>query len=143
MRRGIRDRLREERGSTLPLVLVYAAIGLVLVVIAGAATSLYVERKRLYTLADAAALVAAESADLAGPGPRRLEDAEVRSAARSYLDDAGPARFEGLALEDAATRDGRSATVTLSALWRPPLLGPLLPEGVRLEVTSSARSTMW
>lgn len=143
MRRGIRDRLREERGSTLPLVLVYAAIGLVLVVIAGAATSLYVERKRLYTLADAAALVAAESADLAGPGPRRLEDAEVRSAARSYLDDAGPAGFEGLALEDAATRDGRSATVTLSALWRPPLLGPLLPEGVRLEVTSSARSTMW
>jgi hypothetical protein len=52
-------------------------------------------------------------------------------------------RFEALRIERAETVDGRSATVSLSAYWRPPLVSLLLPEGIRLEVTSVARSVFF
>jgi len=135
-----------EEGSTLPLIVVYAAIALVLVLIVGAATSLYLERKRLYALADATALAAAEPAELrlSGPdGSARLDGDAVERTARSFLDNEPGGAFEGLTLDHAGTRDGRSATVTLSAYWRPPLLAPLVPEGLRIAVTSSARSAFW
>lgn len=138
--------LLDEEGSALPLILVYAFLGFVLVLIVAAATSLYVERKRLFTLADATSLAAAETVEFAAasPGaPQRLDDEAVLASAGAYLAANRTGRFESLALDDAGTRDGTSATVTLSAYWRPPILGPLLPEGIRIEVTSSARSRFW
>ena len=59
--------------------------------IVASATSLYLERKRLFTLADGAALVGAESFELDAvamtpDGPRAtLTDAGVRDAVRDYL----------------------------------------------------------
>ena len=49
--------IRVEDGSTLLLTIFYAALALVLILLVVAATSLYLERKRLYTLADGASLV--------------------------------------------------------------------------------------
>ncbi|MHB1235234.1 MAG: Tad domain-containing protein, partial [Microbacteriaceae bacterium] len=45
-----------EEGSTLLLTIFYGCLSLVLILIAIAATSLYLERKRLFTVADSAAL---------------------------------------------------------------------------------------
>ena len=117
-----------------------------LVLIVVAASSLYLERKRLFTLADGAALAGAEAFDLdevlaTATGWRpTLESADVENAVTGYLATAPTATFTALHLERAETVDGRSATVELSAYWRPPVLTLLLPEGLRLEVTAVARS---
>lgn len=141
-----RARLGADDGSTMPLTVFYGVLCLVVVLVAVAATSLYLERKRLFTLADGAALVAAESFELSSvtatsQGLRpSLTAPAVADAVENYLAEAGPQRFESLAVERAETLDGRSATVTLSAWWRPPVLTLVIPEGVRLEVTAVARS---
>ncbi|TPW75912.1 pilus assembly protein TadG-related protein [Schumannella soli] len=137
-------RLRDEDGSTLPLIAAFAALALALILVVAAASSLYLERKRLFTVADGAALAAAESFDLddeggedrAGP---QLDDVRVRAAAEDYLASA-PSPVDDTALESAATPDGRSAVVRLSGYWRPPLLSLAVPEGLRIEVTARARS---
>ena len=140
------ERLKGEEGSLLPLTIFYGFLSLVLILLVVAATSLYLERKRLFTLADGAALVGAEafalddvSVTAGGPRPT-LRSAEVRSAVVAYLDAVPHDRFESLRLESASTTDGRSATVQLSAYWRPPVVSLLLPEGIRLDVTTVGRS---
>lgn len=60
---------RDDRGSILPLVAGFGTLALAVVLLVSAATSLYLERTRLYTLADGAALAAAESFDLASVRP--------------------------------------------------------------------------
>jgi hypothetical protein len=138
--------LRREDGSLLPLTIFYGFLSLVLILLVVAATSLYLERKRLFTLADGAALVGAEafaldevSVTAGGPRPT-LHSEEVRSAVAEYLDAVPHDRFESLRLESASATDRRSATVQLSAYWRPPVLSLLLPEGIRLDVTAVGRS---
>jgi uncharacterized membrane protein len=139
-------RLRGDEGSILPLTIFYAVLSLLLVLLVVSATSLYLERKRLFTLADGAALVGAEAYDLAdvaaGPGGTRadLESGRVASAVAEYIDENPTGRFEQLAVERAGSDDGRSATVSLSSYWRPPLVSLLVPSGIRIEVTAVARS---
>ena len=130
----------------LPLTIFYGILSLVLVLVVVAATSLYLERKRLFTLADGAALAGAEAFDLdevlataTGLHPT-LESRAVEAAVTGYLASTPTATFTALHLERAESVDGRSATVELSAYWRPPILTLLLPEGLRLEVTAVARS---
>ena len=140
----------DEEGSTLILTIFYGFLALLLILVVVAATSLYLERKRLLTLADGAALAGAEAFDLgamtvtpdgAGVGLRpSLSSAGVRAAAEEYLASTPNGRMEGLSVSGAASVDGQSATVSLSAYWRPPVLAVLLPEGVPLEVTAVARS---
>jgi hypothetical protein len=97
-------------------------------------------------VADGAALVGAEAFALddvsvtAGAPRPSLRSAQVRAAVADYLDTVPHDRFESLRLESAGTTDGRSATVELSAYWRPPVVSLLLPEGIRLEVTAVGRS---
>lgn len=130
----------------LPLTIFYGVLCLVLVLLVVAASSLYLERKRLFTLADGAALVAAEAFELddvrlTPDGPlATLDSADVAVAASGYLATAPTAGLESLILERAESVDGRSATVGLSAYWRPPLVTALVPEGIRIEVTAVARS---
>lgn len=145
-------RLRtEDDGSILPLIAGYAALSLVVVLLVTAATSLYLERKRLFSLADGAALVGAESFDLAavrpagaaseGRGPR-LTTSGVQRDVTAYLAQAPTADLTALTLESADTIDGLSATVTLSSSWSPPVVTLFIPEGIRLEVTATARSVI-
>ena len=138
-------------GSTLVLTIFYAVLALMLVLAVVAATSLYLERKRLLTLADGAALAAAEGFPLASvrPQPGRatvrpvLSSVDVQQAAREYLAAVADDRFEALTLDRAASVDGSSATVTLSAVWRPPVVAAFLPDGVPVTVSSVARSVFW
>lgn len=129
----------------LPLVIFFGMLSLLLVLVVVAASSLYLERKQLWTLADGAAIVGAEAYDLTAITPTaagvraRITTPDVRDAVADYIASA-PRRFEGLRVERAGTTDGRSATVTLSSYWRPPVVTLLIPEGVRIEVTTVGRS---
>ncbi len=130
----------------LPLTIFYGFLSAVLILLVVAASSLYLERKRLFTLADGAALVAAEAFELddvtlTPGGPRAtLDSADVALAASNYLAIAPTSGFESLTVERAESVDGRSATVELSAYWRPPLVTALVPQGIRIDVTAVARS---
>ena len=146
MRRFTVRRLRNDDGSTLPLIIFYGFLCLVLVLLVVAATSLYIERKRLFTLADGTAVVGAEAFDLSQVRSRddglelELRSADVAAAVDDYLDANPQNTFESLRVERADSPDGRSAEVTLSAAWRPPVLTLFVPDGIRLEVTAVARS---
>jgi hypothetical protein len=143
-------RFRDEEGSTLPLIAGFGALGLAIVLVAAAASSLYLERKQLFTLADGAALVGAEAFDLAdvnldpatGEPGVLLESADVHRDVVAFLAGNPNGGFEGLVLEEAATHDGESATVTLSSVWRPPIVTVFFPEGIRIETTATARSIL-
>lgn len=147
-----RTRLRgagaDDAGSILPLIAGFVALSLVLVLLVTAATSLYLERKRLFTLADGAALAGAESfelddIELAGESLRpRLTSAAVASDVAAYLREAPLGGLEEVSLDRAATDDGTTAVVTLSSYWRPPVVTLFVPEGVRIEVTAEARSVL-
>jgi hypothetical protein len=142
----MRRALRDDSGSTLPLIIFYAALSLALILLVVAVTSLYLERKRLFTLADGASLVGAESFNLrdvrrTSSGYRPvLKSGEVASAVSDYLRDNPGEEFTSLRVERAVSLDGRSATVELSAVWVPPALSLLVPQGFRIQVTSVARS---
>ena len=77
-----------------------------------------------------------------GPdGPRPLlHPGEVRAAVSGYLGGNPIGAFESLRLEEATTVDGLSATVTVSSVWRPPVVTVFVPEGLRIEATATARS---
>lgn len=138
--------LREEDGSIMPLIVFFSALALILVLGVVGATSLHLARERLLTLADGAALAGAEAFELAdvtvsdGGFDAHLSSAGVRSAASAYLASIPHGSLEDLRLESATSNDGLSAAVSLSAWWRPPVLTVLLPDGIRLDVESTARS---
>lgn len=165
------DELSGEEGSTLILIIFSAALAMALILGVSAATSLYLERKRLLTLADGAALAASESFDLStvsldsagGIMRPTLTNAAVAQAAQQYIarvnsgasssasssagssgqdEDNGP-RSESPALSRAVTEDGRSATVGLTTYWYAPVLSLFLPEGIRIDVESTARSVFF
>jgi uncharacterized membrane protein len=137
---------RDEDGSTLPLIIFFATLSLALILLVVSATSLYLERKRLYTLADGASLVGAEAFDVDGtarpignPIPK-LKSKDVAAAVSSYLHGNPSDEFTALHVDRAVSTDGRSATVELSCYWSPPILSLLVPKGLRINVTSIARS---
>jgi len=141
-----RSPARAEDGTTIILTLFYCCLALLLILGVAAATSLYLERKRLFTLADGAALAGAEAFPLdtvriteAGIRPG-LRSADVADAVSGYLASAPHSEFDALRVERAVSVDGQSATVSLSARWRPPVLALLLAPGIPLQVTAVARS---
>ena len=142
----LRRRLaQDDGGSTLLLTIFYCFLGLSIVVVVASATTLYLERKRLFTVADGAALAAAEAWQLETvrlDGDRlaiELDSAEVRAAASAYIAEAA-GDLDELELVRAASDDGRTATVTLRSVWHAPLHTELVPLAVPIEVTVTARS---
>lgn len=138
-------RLRDEEGSTLLITIFYAFVGLSVILVVVAATSLYLERKRLFTLADGAALAAAESFDLdeiSIDGDSLEVELTSDRVARATTEHLAIAATPDDAVEivAATTPDGRSAVVTLRSVWRPPVAGELLPIEIPVTVTSTARS---
>lgn len=120
---------------------------LALVVIFGvtAATSLLIERQRLFALADATAVVAAE-----GFNPRNVvmtsggivapvTSADVRASSVSYLSAVGPGRLKNLRLERATSVNGQAVEVSLSSEWTPPLVSDFFPSALRIGVTARAQ----
>lgn len=112
------------------------------------ASSLYLERKRLFLAADGAALAASQnfSLDSVVVNPTthtlsyRLTAFDVVVASRSFL---RTADARGVRLVAATSPDGVTAVVRMSSTWRPPVVGVFFPAGVRLEVTAQARGTFF
>jgi len=138
-----------DNGSSLILVFFAGMLCIAVALAVVSATSLYLERKRLLSLADGAALVGAESFSLDnvevvdGRVTPRLTSDQVRDAVSTFVAESTPSDLELVHIDDAVTLDGRSATVSLSSMWHPPIVTFLMPSGLRIDVTSTARSVLW
>lgn len=135
-----------DEGSTLILTIFYGALALVIILVVAAVTSLYLERKQLQSIADSASLVGAEAFSLSAAQTGQegvtvaLAPQDVHDDVSDFISDSAFDPVDGLTLERATSLDGRSATVTVSGWWRPPVLTLFVPEGFRIEATSVARS---
>lgn len=133
------------RGSTLPLVAgLFALCGAVVVGIIGS-TDLALTRTELQTVADGAALSAAGSitpSTVVLHGSQfliRLTDSSVRRDASTFI---RASAVTGVRLVSARTPDSRTAVVTLSRVWRPPMVSEFLPYRLTLSATARARSVL-
>lgn len=134
-----------DRGSTLPLVSgLFALCGVVVVGIIGS-TDLALTRTELQTVADGAAVAAAGTitpSTVVLDGSRlliRLSDSTVRRDASAYL---RASAVTGVRLVSARTPDSRTAVVTISRAWRPPMVSEFLPYRLTLSATARARSVL-
>jgi hypothetical protein len=138
-------------GAVAPLVVIDAVVVIALVLVGASATELHLARTHLLSVADSAALDAADALDEAAyyregvvPGQGvPLDDAGVRTSAAELLART-PQPGDLLGLSVAAptgTPDGLTAEVTLAASVRPSLLPAWVGDGVTvpLQVTSRAR----
>jgi hypothetical protein len=141
-------RQRDEEGQVAVLIIGFVAISLLILAVVMAASSVYIERKKLLSVADGAAVAAADTFTLADVEPGegapvpRLSDGAVNSAVQRYLAETGAAgRFNGLSVSGGTgSPESRTAHVELSAVVHPPMVNFLVPEGVPITVFSDARS---
>lgn len=138
--------LRDDEGSVLLLTIFSAVLALAVILGVMAASSLYIERKRLFTVADGAATAAAEAFSLdtvtfVDGRPRiYLTNDQVDAEARQYLSVASTTGSVPMHLVSAQSEDGRSATVTLAGQWYPPVVSMFFPHGLELTVSATART---
>lgn len=137
-------RLREDEGSSAILTIGLGVLALLLILVLAAATSLMIERKRLFTAADGAALVAAESFSLEhvlddgdGLSPQ-LSQAAMEEAAYFWIEQLEGS--DGMHIIDVRSEDGETASVTLESRWQPVFITWITPEGIVIRVTANARS---
>ena len=143
-------RQRDEEGQVAVLIIGFVAISLLVLTVVMAASAVYIERKKLLSVADGAALAAADTFTLAdvetgeGAPVPRLSDGAVHGAVQRYLAETGAAgRFNGLAVSGGTgSPESRTAHVELSAVVHPPMVNFLVPDGVPITVFSDARSEL-
>lgn len=147
---------RDEDGRVLLLSLAFGVLLLLVVTVVVSASAVHLERKRLYALADAVTLGAAQAIDLdafytgAAPPPQDgavlfLTDGDVRAAVLAQLVAAPETAdaFTDLQVVDASSPDGRSARVVLAARAEIPLVSVVTrpwADGVLIRVESTARA---
>lgn len=155
------SRRANDDGQILPIVIAYALLAFSLVIVVVDITAVHLQRQRLFSLTDAAALDAADALDRsrfyatgtedgdsadAGPAsPVPLTDQTVRSSAERFLVVAAPlARIGGTVVDEpTGTPDGVTAEVTLTGTARLPLFSFAVAKwsgGVPIRVTARARA---
>lgn len=141
---------RDESGQLMVMILGYVVLALLVATVVVGISAVYLEHKRLLSLADGASLAAADSYTLGevatqGESPSAvLNPARIRNVAADFVA-RSPAsqRFSELAVTGATgTPDGSTAVVVLSAAVHPPVVNFLIPDGIRIEATSTARSRL-
>lgn len=159
--RGMLRRLRgtageRDRGQIMLLTSAFVAFALLLVTVVVSATQVHLERKRLFELADALALAAADSmthetfytgqAHTPEDGAvLTLTDSSIRADVQDYLA-RNPSALTGLhdvVIADASTSDGRTAGVSLVARARPAMISwvtQLWSDGIIVRAESRARA---
>jgi Flp pilus assembly protein TadG len=106
-------------------------------------TNLALARTQLQSIADGAALAAAQSItpnNATVTGGRlviALTPATIRSVARQFVRDSAE---PGVRVSAVTTPDGRTAIVTLTRVWRAPIDSEFLPLRMRLSATARART---
>lgn len=146
----MRAKKADEDGQVIVLIIGYVLLALLVTTVVVGISSVYLEHKRLLSLADAASLAAADSYTLGDVGTEGSSPSAVLSSARvtnvaSDFVTRTPAsqRFDKLAVAPATgSPDGSTAVVVLSATVHPPVVNFLVPDGIRIEATSTARSRL-
>ncbi|MEO3933825.1 pilus assembly protein TadG-related protein [Micrococcaceae bacterium Sec7.4] len=139
-----------DAGQLMVLIIGYVLLALLITTVVIAASSVYIEHKKLLSMADGASVAAADSftlgqLDTGGGTPTAvLTGARVRSAAVEFLDRSSAfARLSGLTVgPGTGSPDGSTAVVVLSAAVHPPVVNFLVPDGIRIEASSTARSRL-
>ncbi|BAS17264.1 hypothetical protein AHiyo8_55670 [Arthrobacter sp. Hiyo8] len=132
------------------LTIGYVVVALLLATVVAAASAIYIEHKKLLSVADGASVAAADSyalgqVDSGAETPSAvLNSARVRGITESYLSQNGAhSRFDQLAVgPGTGSPDNTTAEVVLSAVAHPPVVSFLLPDGVPIEARSTARSRL-
>ncbi|OFI40076.1 hypothetical protein BIU82_01785 [Arthrobacter sp. SW1] len=132
------------------LIIGFTLVALLLASVVAAVSAVYIEHKKLLSMADGASVAAADSYTLGGTseGSSRpaavLTSERVRSVTESYLSrNNAYGRFDRLAVAGATgSRDSSSADVILTAVAHPPIVSFLLPDGIPIEARSTARSRL-
>jgi hypothetical protein len=141
---------KNEDGQMMVMILGYVALALLVTTVVIGISAVYLEHKRLLSLADGASLAAADSYTLGevaaqGGSPSAvLNPARVRNVAADFVA-RSPAseRFDDLAVAGTTgTPDGSTAVVVLTAAVHPPVVNFLIPAGIPIEATSTARSRL-
>lgn len=131
-----------DEGSILPLAIGFVVLVAALIGVTVDLTSLYIAQKQVDAVADAAALAGADGFTFEvhpdGSATATLAGEEVRTQAQAVVD-ATPGEF---ALTAAGTPDDRTAEVTVTMVWHPPLSSVFVPDGVVLEATASSRTAL-
>ena len=168
--RSAGESVPDDDGQILPLVIAYALIAFALVIVVVDVSAVHLQRQRLFSLTDAAALDAADALDrsrfyregaegevdrVGAPGREGppsggvavvpLTDQSVRSSVERYLATAAPlARVEGIAVDQpTGSPDGVTAEVTLIGRATLPLFSfatARWSDGVPIRATSRARA---
>jgi hypothetical protein len=132
------------------MIVGYVLLALLVATVVVGISSVYIEHKRLLSLADGASLAAADSYTLgeveaAGGSPSAILGSErVRNVASDFVS-RNPAarRFDELSVTSGTgSPDGSTAVVVLSAAVHPPVVNFLVPDGIRIEASSAARSRL-
>lgn len=137
-------------GQVAVLVIGYTLLSLLILTVVMAASSIYLEHKKLLAVADGAAVAAADSFALAqeapeaGPPATVLTLDGVRGATDAYLSTTGAAgRLSSLVVApETGTPDGRTARVVLTATAHPPIINFLVPDGIRISAVAEARASL-
>jgi len=140
---------REEAGQITVLIVGFVLLALVLASVVMAASTVYLGHKKLLSLADGAALAAADTFLVGDIGEgavpsAALVDSRVLSAVDSYLQTSGAfVRQENLTVaRGTGSEAGGTAVVVLTAVVRPPVVSFLLPDGILIEAKTTARSRL-
>ena len=145
-----RERLRDEAGQTTLLIVGFAVVLAMLVAVVTDASAAYLQRQGLDTLADGAALTAADAGASGADayqggidGQLVLTESDARAAVYAYLQDAGAfARYPGLRPRVQLDPTSRRVVVELSAPIRLPLHVPGTPDHAVVGATGSAAVTV-
>lgn len=146
----MKRREADQDGQVMVMILGYITLALLVATVVVGISAVYLEHKRLLSLADGASLAAADSytlGEVTAQGGRPsavLNPARVRNVAADFVA-RSPAsqRFSSLAVDAATgTPDGATAVVVLTAAVHPPVVNFLVPDGIRIEATSTARSRL-
>ncbi|MGG5171241.1 pilus assembly protein TadG-related protein [Pseudarthrobacter sp. J1738] len=138
-----------EGGQLMVMIIGYVLLSLLLATVVMAISNVYIEHKKLLSVADSAAVAAADSYSLGqnqgGSSPvAELNSQRVYNSAQDFLvKDNATVRFNALALDPrTGSTDGRTANVVLTAVVHPPVVNFLIPDGIRIEASSTARSRL-
>lgn len=142
-------RCSREKGHVMVLLIGYVIIVLLVITVVAAAGSVYLGHKKLLSMADSAALAAADTFELSGgsassdPGTL-LTTQGVLAATQTYLNGTEtPTGLGGIAIDSGTgASDGHTARVSLSAVVHPLFINFLVPDGVKITAVSTARANL-
>ncbi|GAA1341702.1 pilus assembly protein TadG-related protein [Arthrobacter roseus] len=144
---GQREHVGDESGQVMILVIGYVILTLMVLTVVMAISAVYLEHKKLLSVADSASLAASDNFGVGevqdgtrGPAPA-LTKTSVQAAAAKYISDTGAAaRFNELSISgQTGAPEGRTAHVVLTAVVHPPIVNYLVPAGIDIVVVSEAR----